>query len=373
MSTEHKSKKRRNGVIICGAYGMGNAGDEAIVDAIVAEMRSIDDKMPICVLSRKPQEIRDRLGVESVHTFNFFGFTAAVRRAQLYINGGGSLIQDVTSRRSLWYYLWSICTAGLLGCRVMMYGCGIGPVLYPGDIRLTRRVLNRFVDAITLREPDSIKELKRFGVTEPEMQLTSDPVFSLPSSTALEVENYMRKYGVDPDGRYACFSLRRWPGFEAKAEAVAICAKHVYAKHGLIPLFVAINHKNDGDAAAKVIEKLGDTPYFSLPDALGSDMAIGIMSKMELVVSMRLHGLIFAASAGAPLVGISYDPKVTSFMSCIDGLSIELDDLEPVQLMKFTDMELERDKSEVAERVERLRKLESGNTEIAARLLGKDR
>ena len=97
------------------------------------------------------------LYTSAVHTFNFPRFLAVMRRRALYINGGGSLIQDVTSRRSLWYYLFTLRAAKRLGCKVMMYGCGIGPVKRPGGVERTRRVLNSCVDAITLREPDSIE------------------------------------------------------------------------------------------------------------------------------------------------------------------------------------------------------------------------
>ena len=112
----------RAGVLICGAYGMGNAGDEAILDAITAEMRSIDPLMPITVLSRDPEGAEARLDVDAIHTFNVPGFLRAMRRRRLYINGGGSLIQDVTSRRSLWFYLFTLRAARRCGCRVMMYG-----------------------------------------------------------------------------------------------------------------------------------------------------------------------------------------------------------------------------------------------------------
>ena len=83
-----------------------------------------------------------------------------MRRGKLYINGGGSLIQDVTSRRSLWFYLHNISTAKHLGCKVQMYGCGIGPVSRPSHRKMAARVLNASVDVITLREPDSQAELK---------------------------------------------------------------------------------------------------------------------------------------------------------------------------------------------------------------------
>ena len=47
---------------------------------------------------------------------------------------------------------------------------------------------------------------------------------------------------------------------------------------------------------------------------MDSDVVIGLMSRMSAVVSMRLHGLIFSAGHGVPLVGLVYDPKVSSFL-----------------------------------------------------------
>ena len=83
----------RAGVLICGAYGMGNAGDEAILDALVAEMRGIDPLMPITVLTREPKSASERLDVETVHSFNFpsRAFLAIMKRRKLYINGGAAL------------------------------------------------------------------------------------------------------------------------------------------------------------------------------------------------------------------------------------------------------------------------------------------
>ena len=34
-----RPKTERDGVVICGAYGRGNAGDDAILEAILQEMR----------------------------------------------------------------------------------------------------------------------------------------------------------------------------------------------------------------------------------------------------------------------------------------------------------------------------------------------
>ncbi len=98
-----------------------------------------------------------------------------MRKSVLYINGGGTLIQNATSWRSLWYYLFTLGLAKLLGNKVDMYGCGIGPVTGKKNIWLVKHVLERSVDTITLREKDSMEELKGFGVGRPEILLSSDP------------------------------------------------------------------------------------------------------------------------------------------------------------------------------------------------------
>ena len=369
-----REKEGRSGVVICGAYGMGNSGDEAILDAIVAELRSVDRLMPITVMSRDPAGAAARVDCAAVHTFNFPGFMHAMRRSALYVNGGGSLIQDVTSRRSLWYYLFTLRAAKRLGCKVMMYGCGIGPVTRPGGVKRTRKTLNSCVDAITLREPDSIEELRRFGVTQPEIILASDPALTLPAAPAEQVDAALREAGAEPEGKYLCFALRHWQGFEEKAPVFAAAAEYAYGKYGLVPLYLPINHRDDVEAAALVAAKLVDTPSVALQGPLSSALAIGLMSRMQVVVSMRLHGLIFAAGQGVPLVGVSYDPKVTAFLRCVDADCIRLEELEAGALCRLIDAAYARrsDAAALEENVRSLRAIEHRSRETAARLLGKE-
>ena len=369
-----REARGRSGVVICGAYGMGNSGDEAILDAIVAEMRAIDPLMPLTVMTRDPAGASARLGLTAVHTFNFPRFLAVMRRRALYINGGGSLIQDVTSRRSLWYYLFTLRAAKRLGCKVMMYGCGIGPVKRPGGVERTRRVLNSCVDAITLREPDSIEELARFGVTKPEIILASDPALTLPSAPAEEVDAALEAAGAASKGKYICFALRLWPGFGEKAGVFAAAARHAHEAYGLTPVFLPINHLDDGQAAALVAEKLVDTPHVLLPGPMSSALVIGLMSRMQVVVSMRLHGLIFAAGQGVPLIGVSYDPKVTAFLRCVDAGCVPLEGLEEGELCRLIDGAAARsgDAAALEENVRKLRAIEHRSMETAARLLGKE-
>jgi polysaccharide pyruvyl transferase CsaB len=374
MSETKNEKSGRSGILICGAYGHGNAGDDAILEAIIEEMRSIDPDMTISVLSRRPEETRRVHGVRAIHTFNFPAFLRVMLKTKLYLNGGGSLIQDVTSRRSLWYYLFTIAAAKLLGNRVIMYGCGIGPVIRRNDRRITKFVLNRYVDIITLREDNSQNELKEYGVTRPEIVLASDPALTIPPAADSEVDAEFQRHGIDPNGKYICFALRRWPGFFEKAVHFADAAKYAYDKYGLTPVFLSINHRNDGEAADWVAKKL-DIPYHILREPMRPSMTIGIMSRMSAVVSMRLHGLIFASGRGIPLVGISYDPKVTAFLDYIgQKLYLELEDVDSDRLRSLVSSALasSEEKARLLIQARRLSSIEKRNTECARKLLSMD-
>ncbi|MEG2175398.1 MAG: polysaccharide pyruvyl transferase family protein, partial [Oscillibacter sp.] len=288
-----RPKQARDGAVVCGAYGRGNAGDDAILAAILQELRSIDPDMPITVLSKSPQSTRLAYRIPAVHRFNLPVWHHAMRHSKLYINGGGSLIQDVTSRRSLWFYLSNIRTAKRLGNQVQMYGCGIGPVTREIHRNMAARTLNKYVDVITLREPDSQAELQAMGVTKPQILLTADPALTLRRAEADEIDSVLLRAGIPPQGNYICFALRRWKNFEEKAPLFGAAATYAYQAHGLTPVFVAVESHQDPGAAVLAARDL-TCPHYFLNDAGGAETIIGALSRMQVVVSMRLHALIFA-------------------------------------------------------------------------------
>ena len=367
-----RPKNVRDGVVICGAYGRGNAGDDAILEAILQEMRGIDPDMPITVISKDPRSTRLTYRVRSVSRMNIPAWRRAMKRAKLYINGGGSLIQDVTSRRSLWFYLHNIQSAKRSGCQVQMYGCGIGPVTRENHRKLAAEVLNRSVDAITLREPDSLDELRAMGVTQPEILLTADPALTLRRASDDETDSVLLRAGIPPHGRYICFALRQWKGFEGKAPLFAKAAKYAYETYGLTPVFAAVEKHQDPIAARQSAAGL-DIPHYFLDDAGGAGTIIGALSRMELVVAMRLHALIFAAGQGIPLAGVVYDPKVSAFLRYIgQELFTDLDALTEENLREMIDRAAAQASHPEAQAaaVERLQGMERKNVETARRLLG---
>ena len=371
LRRSRRERKARDGVVICGAYGRGNAGDDAILDAILQEIRSLDPDMPVTVLSKDPAATRLTYRVRSIHRSHILSWRKAMRKSVLSLNGGGSLIQDVTSRRSLWYYLYNIRSAHALGCRVQMYGCGIGPVTREKHRRMAARTLNSCVDIITLREPDSQAELQAMGVTSPQILLTADPALTLRAATEDETDSVLLCAGIPPHGKYLCFALRRWPGFEEAAPALRAAAAYAYETYGLTPVFLSVEKHLDPGAGRIAADGLS-VPHYFLDDAGKAGTIIGALSRMEAVVSMRLHALIFAAGQGIPLVGIVYDPKVSSFLRYIGQEQFaDLSALTEDKLCRMIDRAVEQshDTAAQAAAVRKLQEMEHRNVRAAQSLL----
>jgi polysaccharide pyruvyl transferase CsaB len=371
LRRQARPKQKRDGVLICGAYGKGNAGDDAILEAIIAQMRDIDPDMPLYVLSRTPAYTMQRYRIGACHTFHFWKFLPIMGKTKLYLSGGGSLVQDVTSSRSLHYYLTSIILAKRMGNKVLMYGCGIGPVDRPGNRRRTGSVINRYVDHICLRDARSAQELEELGVTKPPVTLAADPALILAPADPAKVDSHMMTCGMDPHGSYALFALRPWKGFEEKIPVFAEAAQYAYEHLGLTPVLFAVEPGRDLDAVQQVADRL-TCPHHVLSSPEDGGLIIGLLSRMRVALSMRLHALIFAAASGVPLIGVVYDHKVSAFLDYLgQPLYTDLDKVTADTLKAQLDqaMVLYADTAARAEAVDRFRVLAQQSREVARALL----
>lgn len=310
-----RRKEGRYGAVICGAYGRGNAGDDAILMTILRQLRQEDAYLPICVLSRNPRDTAGMTGVTSIPIFNFRKAGQYLKKSSLYISGGGSLIQNATSNRSLLYYLASIIQASRSGCDVMMYGCGIGPVNGSRYQKLVRKVLDAHVDLITLRDPESRETLKSFDVRRPPIRVTADMAM-LMQANQKAADAFLEEQGLDLSGKYAMFVLRPWKDELQWLDDVCASAEYMWNTFGLTPVFCSFEPNRDNAINAMAAQKLErkGVPCEMLSAVDDGAVLCGIIARMELVVSMRLHALIFACSQQKRIVGISYDPKVSGFM-----------------------------------------------------------
>ncbi|MBQ8587494.1 MAG: polysaccharide pyruvyl transferase CsaB [Oscillospiraceae bacterium] len=361
-------QRKRDGVVICGAYGRGNCGDNAILNAIVQQLRQVDPDLPITALSRKPAQTKQIAGVNAVYTFHIFRIGRLLRKSQLYISGGGTLMQDATSTRSLLYYLYSIRQAAKNGCKVMLYGCGVGPISRGKNRKRTATTLNRYAHKISVRDEYSLDFLKELQVTKPEISLTADPALLMEAPTGGPMQTYLRSSGIAPEKRYIMFALRPWEGFREKIQDFADACNYAYETYGLTPLLYAMEPRRDEAANAAVAEKLR-CPFVQLSAGRDGRQALALVKQMEAVVSMRLHSLIFAAGQGVPVVGVVYDPKVSGFLDYLgQKLYLPLEKVTAEDLKTLIDRALtQKTADETA--VERLRSLAEENPRLAKELL----
>ncbi len=317
MSVNNKSK--RYDAIISGYYGFGNVGDDAMLRSIVDNLKLQKPDISILALSRKPKETSRSYGVSAINRKNMFAVYSSMKRAKLFIYGGGNIIQDSTSSRSLMFYLGYAFLAKKLKLKVMFYANGIGPINKKKNAEFSRKILN-MADVITVREQISYNELKKMGITKPLIALTADAALAVKVKTDIEkLDEIFFNEGIPLNCKYAGFSVRRCPGSEDHAsyeEAIAQAADYIYNKYNLKPVFIPMEYRVDIITIQNIVSRMKTNGYI-ISNNHSVDETFTIIRKMDIMIAMRLHALIFAAYMNVPLIGISYQPKVDGFLEYI--------------------------------------------------------
>jgi len=367
----NKGDKPMYDVMISGYYGFGNSGDDAILLAIIENLRKIKKDIRIVVLSKNPKDTASIYGVDSIDRFNLFKVISTMKKTRLFLNGGGNLIQDVTSTRSLVYYLTTIYLAKLMGLKVMLYANGIGPVAKRTNRYFTSKIIDR-VDIITLREEASGLELKSLGVRKPEIRVTADPALGLEPAGSEEIEKLLQKEGIPADTPLIGFSIRKWRGYEAYSRIIAQVADYIEETYNVKSVFIPLHFPSDLAVAEDIASKMKHAPFI-LRNIYETDKILGIMKRMDLVLGMRLHALIYSVSLSVPVIGLIYDPKVQGFLEYVNQpWAGNVADLDLDSLKKLID-EVWSNKKEISQQLEKgnrlLKQKAYENAEIAIKLL----
>lgn len=301
-------------VVISGYYGFNNAGDEALLTAITEALRRCDESLTFVVLSGNPRQTAEEYGLQAVSRINPWVLFNEIRRSDLLISGGGSLLQDVTGPLSIPYYLGIVALAKLLGVPVVFYAQGIGPVRGWLGKKLIKLVANR-VDLISLRDEESRTLLNDLGVTRPPILLTADPVFSVvPSDVDIQKgAGLLMSLRREPQKNAIGVALRRFEGFSDQEMAEFLDC--LYEK-GYEIVLLPMQHPEDLHYSLNLSRKM-KYPAVIVEKPLKCRETMGLIANLQMLVGMRLHALIFAACAGTPLTGISYDPKVQSLLKML--------------------------------------------------------
>ena len=315
LSVYRQVRRRKYRVVMSGYYGFGNAGDDAILDSIQQAIRAASDDVSVTVLSNDPELTRMQYGLNAIPRFRIWKVYQALREGDALLSGGGSLLQDTTSTRSLLYYLSVIRCAQWLRKPVMLYANGIGPVRRPANRRRVRQVVERSA-LVTLRDHASAKELMDMGVTRP-VQVTADPVFHLEPAGPERSAQLCTASGL-PEGRpFAAVSVRDWHSVGDFYSQLAGLCDHLRREHGLEVLFLLMQHSQDREATAQVRANM-EEPSYVLDVPCTPRELMGVLGRAKLCLAMRLHTLIFAARMAVPAMGLVYDPKVASFLEELD-------------------------------------------------------
>lgn len=299
-------------IALSGYYGFDNAGDEALLSAITMSLQRLQPDLKFLVFSGNPQKTARLHGVETAYYMHPWQVLKGLLRSDLLISGGGSIFQDVTSARSLAYYISVVALAKLLGKPVIFYAQGVGPINRPFSKFLMRLVANR-VDLITLRDQDSLHLLRELGVNRPEIRVTSDPVFSLvPLPDDYHTIASKLTQLVDTKQPIIGVSVRKWPTLEGYQAELARCLDELVDK-GYQVLFIPMAYPDDVEESQRVASLMKNSASI-IDQGLNSREHLALISRMHFIIGMRLHALVFAASMGVPFAGISYDPKVDAFL-----------------------------------------------------------
>ena len=310
-------------ITLSGYYGFDNTGDEALLSAITSSVYKLEEGAEFTVLSGAPDKTFEMHGVPSVYYLNPFRVIKTIKNTDLLISGGGSIFQDITSGRSLSYYISVVALARFYDKPVIFYAQGVGPI----NRRISKflmRLVGNHATMITLRDQESMDYLHSIGVSQPPMQVTADPVFSL--APTQDDSEKMRAFfqNINPEEKPTIgVSLREWARLDGYQSALAALLDCFYEK-GYCIIFVSMAYPDDISAGEKVAE-LMTHPAVLIHEHHTSQEHLALISEFDLLIGMRLHSLIFAANRGVPLAGISYDPKVDSFLKILGQEPMPLD------------------------------------------------
>lgn len=304
-------------ILLSGYYGFGNLGDEAILAGLAHALRGRGHE-PV-VLSNDPEATTSQHGVTARHRLR--GLLPALASADLVVSGGGGLLQDATSARSLTYYLGVLRLARAGGKRTAVFAQSLGPLSAHGRSRVAAAL--RGVP-LFLRDRPSLDLAAELGL---EAELVGDAALLL--AQAPTTERSAASAVAGPGARPAA-GRDEWPlvliprgGHDAYNEALVALARAL-ADDGR-PLAVMIMHPaEDAEPAARITAA---APGVAVWQPATAATAIERLRGSGGVASARLHGCILAAVAGTPVVGLAYDPKVTGFLELIGapGLRAPID------------------------------------------------
>ena len=372
-------------IVISGYYGFKNSGDEAVLKSILTALAEQGKEAGVeiepVVLSIDPEWTSSAYGVRSVHRMQLGEVRRAIKASDGLISGGGSLLQDATSPKTIPYYLAIIKMAQWLRKPTFIYAQGVGPVNRKMFNPMIRSVFRK-CSYISVRDVQSGELLQSMGVRAEDIHVVPDPVMGLPlpeEKTEVDMEARLAK-GIEQIVKSAALndlqnlpsedhlplqekaqeytsiasadengdetestvlankvtaaqppvigiSVRFWDPERRELNAIADALTDLFRKRTVHLRFLPFHQPDDEEASRYITDRMGDitsyggTVSFYRDEQQPQDM-LREVSRCQLILGMRLHSLIYAANQRVPLIGISYDPKIDHFLKRLDSAPI---------------------------------------------------
>ncbi len=345
-------------VLISGYYGFGNVGDDSVLQAIVQGLRDYDPKINITALSRSPKLTRELEGVNSIDRYAWGRIFLKMLRTNVFISGGGTLLQNVTSNRSFLYYISLIILAKVMRKKTIVMAQGFGPLQGRFFRTLARIVLNR-VDLITVRDRDSFEEIRKLGIKRPKLYLSGDPSAILKVPKAEIGKMILSLEAIRTGKPLLGIAVRSVPRKEEEKlyQALSEAVDWLSREHNYSPVFILFQCPEDMSETSMVLNNMQEKSSVVFRMCRPDEM-LSLVSNFDLLIGMRLHSLIFAAMNSVPMLGISYDPKVEAFMKMIDQPCLRVgEDITGQGIIEALEKILARKKETRAELDQKLKEL----------------
>ena len=305
-------------ILISGYYGFNNTGDEAMIETMSTLLAKRD--CSLTVLSSNPDRTRELYNVQAYDRFKFSEIRKAIKQADLVVSGGGTLFQDITSKKSIWYYLGIIKLAQFLHKKVVVAYQGMGPLDTKFYRRMVKNTLNKkSVKFVGLRDNKAIEFAKQIGIKEEKIIFSSDMIFMMKPPASERVDKIIKDnvLNYEEGQRLIGISTREWSDKD-RTDELAKAADLIVERYNARIVFFPFHKPKDAEISKIVMHKMKHEDKACLmPNRYLPSEILGAMGRMDVNIGVRLHSLIFSACGNVPTIGISYDPKIDGFLDMI--------------------------------------------------------
>jgi polysaccharide pyruvyl transferase CsaB len=300
--------------VLGGYYGFENLGDELLLHVISKNILSHYPQDEIIVLSQNPTLTKKTHFLSSINRWNYINIYSQLKKSNGLILGGGDLIQDNTSFKSLLYYLGLIKLALWAKVPVYVYGVSVYPLKNSWAIKYVSKILSSCA-LIAVRDIPSAQTLKEWNVKST-ITTIEDPVFSLASPKTI------------PTRGKSILWVLRGPFSDKKKQTLLT----TWTTLNQLGYFQSIWELNPQDTFPNL-------PSFIKKRESNNFDFTNIYKDISLTVGMRFHGLILSSVHEIPFIGISDLPKIKHFCDLFSSphiTDINMDSTSVIEAIKFS-------------------------------------